>query len=112
MNKFKIIALKLNSIYKNVKKYSKESFPHIKATEKSIEGLYKNNKISLDFSNYPLKQNKKIIKRNSKTNSFNSLIINQIESGIYPPYPCMSGFYPTYNHKLIINKNYSDLKEI
>ena len=102
--------LKLNSIFKSGTKLSKESSPHIKITEKSIEGLNKNRNISLDFSNTPLKQNKKIIKRNTRTNSFNSLIINQTESGIYPAYPYMSGFNPTYNHKLIINKNYSGLK--
>ena len=102
--------LRLNSIFKSGIKLSKESSPHIKITEKSIEGLNKNRNISLDFSNTPLKQNKKIIKRNKRTNSFNSLIINQTESGIYPPYPYMSGFNPTFNHKLIINKNYSGLK--
>ena len=103
--------LKYNSIFKSGTKISKESSPHIKITEKSLEGLNKNRNMSLDFSNTPLKQNKKIIKRNTRTNSFNSLIINQTESGIYPQYPFMSGFNPTYNHKLIINKNFSRTKK-
>ena len=103
--------LKLHSIFKSGTKISKESSPHIKTTEKSIEGFNKNRNISLDFSNTPLKQNKKIIKRNTRTNSFNSLIINQTESGIYPQYPFMSGFNPAYNHKLIINKNISRSKK-
>ena len=102
--------LKFNSLFKGGTKKSKESSPHIKLTEKSIEGINKNRNMSLDFSNTPLKQNKKIIKRNTRTNSFNSLITNQTESGIYPPYPFMSGINPTYNNKLIINKNYSQLK--
>ncbi len=75
--------LKFNSLFKRGTKKSKESSPYIKLTEKSIEGLNKNRNMSLDFSNTPLKQNKKIIKRNTRANSFNSLIINQTESGIY-----------------------------
>ena len=102
---------KFYSTFKSGSKISKESSPHFKITEKSIEGLNKNRNMSLDFSNTPLKQNKKIIKRNTRANSFNSLIINQTESGIYPQYPFMSGFNPTCNHKLIINKNFSCLKK-
>ena len=102
--------LKWNSTWKNGIRVSKESSPHIKITEKSIETLNKNRNISLDFSNTPLKQNKKIIKRNTRTNSFNSLFINQTESGIYPQYPYMSGFNQTCNHKLTINKNITRLK--
>ena len=102
--------LKLHSIFKSGVNISKESSPHIKITEKSIEGLSKNRNMSLDFSNTPLKQNKKIIKRNTRTNSFNSLLINQTESGIYSQYPFMSGFNPVYNHKLVINKNITGLK--
>ena len=52
--------------------------------------------MSLDFSNTPLKQSKKIIKRNTRTNSLNSLLIQQSESGIYPQYPYMTGFNPPY----------------
>ena len=102
--------LKFNSLFKGGTKKSKESSPHIKLTEKSIEGINKNRNMSLDFSNTPLKQNKKIIKRNTRTNSFNSLLINQTESGIYSPYPYMSCFNPGGNHKLMINKNLSGLK--
>ena len=103
--------LKLNSIFKKGKKISKESSPHIKITEKSIDGINKNRNISLDFSNTPLKQNKKIIKRNTRTNSFNSLLINQTESGIYSQYPFLSGINPSYNHKLLINKNILGVKD-
>ena len=102
--------LKLHTIYKSCAKQSKEYSPNIKITEKSLEGLNKNRNMSLDFSNTPLKQIKKIIKSNTRTNSFNSLLINQIESGIYSQYPFMSGYNPIYNHKLIINKNISGLK--
>ena len=102
--------LKFNSLFKRGTKKSKESSPRIKLTEKSIEGVHKNRNMSLDFSNTPLKQNKKIIKRNTRTNSFNSLFINQTESGIYPQYPYMSGFNQTCNHKLTINKNITRLK--
>jgi hypothetical protein len=102
--------LKFNSLFKGGTKKSKESSPHIKLTEKSIEGINKNRNMSLDFSNTPLKQNKKIIKRNTRTNSFNSLLINQTESGLYSPYPYMSGLNPSGNHKLMINKNLSGFK--
>ena len=101
---------KLNSIFKKGMKLSKESPPHIKITEKSIDGLNKNRNISLDFSNTPLKQSKKIIKRNTRTNSFNSLLINQTESGIYPQYPYLSCINPNCNHKLMINKNKLGIK--
>jgi len=102
--------LKLKSIFKNGIKISKESSPNIKITEKSIEGLNKKRNMSLDFSNTPLKQNKKIIKRNTRTNSFNSLQINQTESGIYQQYPYLSGFNSNFNHKLKIKKNLSGFK--
>ena len=102
--------LKIHNIYKNEVKMPKDYSPYIKITEKSIEGLNKNRNISLDFSNTPLKQTKKIIKRNTRTNSLNSLLIQQSESGIYPQYPYMTGFNPPYNHKLIINKNITGLK--
>ena len=102
--------LKFNGLFKGGTKISKESSPHIKLIEKSIEGLNKNRNISLDFSNTPIKQNKKIIKRNTRTNSFNSLLVNQTESGIYNPCPIMSCLNPSGNHKLLINKNYQDLK--
>ena len=102
--------LKFNGLFKGGTKISKESSPHIKLTEKSIEGLNKNRNMSLDFSNTPIKQNKKIIKRNTRTNSFNSLLVNQTESGIYNPCPIMSGLNPSGNHKLLINKNLSGFK--
>lgn len=102
--------LKLKSIFKNGIKISKESSPNIKITEKSTEGLNKKRNMSLDFSNTPLKQNKKIIKRNTRTNSFNSLQINQTESGIYQQYPYLSGFNSNFNHKLKIKKNLSGFK--
>ena len=102
--------LKFNSLFKRGTKKSKESSPYIKLTEKSIEGLNKNRNMSLDFSNTPLKQNKKIIKRNTRANSFNSLIINQTESGIYNPYSHISYLNPGCNHKLMINKNLSGFK--
>ena len=102
--------LKLNSIFKRGIRLSKESSPNIKTTEKSIEGLNKKRNMSLDFSNTPLKQSKKIIKRNTRTNSFNSLLINQTESGIYAQYPYMSGINQNFNHKLMINKNITGFK--
>ena len=102
--------LKFNSLFKRGTKKSKESSPRIKLTEKSIEGVHKNRNMSLDFSNTPLKQNKKIIKRNTRTNSFNSLLINQTESGIYNPYSHMSYLNTGGNHKLMISKNLSEFK--
>ena len=102
--------LKFHNLINNNSRLTKEYSPYLKSTEKSIEGLGKNRNISLDFSNTPIKQNKKIIKRNTRTNSFNSLLINQTESGIYSPYPYMSCFNPGGNHKLMINKNLSGLK--
>ena len=82
--------LKLHNFFKNYSNFSKDYSPYLKTTEKSIENPSKNRNISLDFSNTPIKQNKKVIKRNTRTNSFNSLIINQTEGGLFPPYSYMT----------------------
>ena len=86
-------------IFKSNSKKPKEYSPLVKITEKSIEGISKNRNISLDFSNTPLKQNKKIIKRNTRTNSFNSLFNNQTESGLYTHYPYMNALNQAYSVK-------------
>ena len=101
---------KFNNIFKNGTKISKESSPHIQMTDKSLEGLNRNRNISLDFSNTPMKQGKKIIKRNSRTNSFNSLLINQTESGIYSQYSNMAFINPSLNNRFMANKNMPGLK--
>ena len=102
--------LKINNIFNNHSRLLKEYYPNLKTTEKSIEGLGKNRNISLDFSNTPIKQNKKLIKRNKRTNSFNSLIINQTEGGFYPPSSYMTQINGSKNSKNNINKGILDLK--
>ena len=92
--------LKLQSFFKNYSHLGKDYSQNIKPTEKSIEGLGKNRNISLDFSNTPIKQNKKLIKRNTRTNSFNSLIINQTEGGFFPPYSYMTKLNENKNNQL------------
>ena len=90
----------IHNIFKNCSRLSKDYSPNIKTTEKSIECLGKNKNTSLDFSSTPLKQNKKLIKRNTRTNSFNSLIINNTEAGFYNPYSYIAGINQNNNTKI------------
>ena len=102
--------LKIHNIFNNCSRLTKEYSPYLKPTEKSIEGLGKNRNISLDFSSTPIKQNKKIIKRNTRTNSFNSLIINQTEGGFYPPCSYLTRINGNKNSKTKMNKGALDYK--
>ena len=102
--------LKFPNFFTNYSHFSKDNSPYLKTTEKSVEGIGKNRNTSLDFSNTPIKQNKKVIKRNKRTNSFNSLIINQTEAGFYPPYSYMTGINGNNNNINRINKSLLGLK--
>ena len=103
--------LKLQSFFNNCSRLNKEYSPYLKSTEKSIEGIGKNRNISLDFSNTPIKQNKKLIKRNTRTNSFNSLLINQTEGGLYYPYSYKTKINEKKsNNKIILNKGILNFK--
>jgi hypothetical protein len=103
--------LKLQSFFNNCSHLNKEYSPYLKSTEKSIEGIGKNRNISLDFSNTPIKQNKKLIKRNTRTNSFNSLLINQTEGGLYYPYSYKTKINEKKsNNKIMLNKGILNFK--
>ena len=103
--------LKLQSFFNNCSRLNKEYSPYLKSTEKSIEGIGKNRNISLDFSNTPIKQNKKLIKRNTRTNSFNSLLINQTEGGLYYPYSYKTKINEKKsNNKIMLNKGILNFK--
>ena len=102
--------LKFHNLINNCSRLNKEYSPYLKSTEKSVEGLGKNRNISLDFTNTPIKQNKKIIKRNTRTNSFNSLIINQTEGGFYPQCSYLTKYNGDKNSKSNINKGVLDFK--
>jgi hypothetical protein len=103
--------LKLQSFFNNCSRLNKEYSPYLKSTEKSIEGIGKNRNISLDFSNTPIKQNKKLIKRNIRTNSFNSLLINQTEGGLYYPYSYKTKINEKKsNNKIMLNKGILNFK--
>ena len=103
---------KIGYLYKSVNKFSKNCSPKIKITEKSIEGFNKKRNMSLDFSTSPLKQNKKIIKRNTRTNSLNSHFLNQTDNVMTQNYPFMSGIPSTNNfqYKLMLKKNLTGFK--
>ena len=103
--------LKLQSFFNNCSHLNKEYSPYLKSTEKSIEGIGKNRNISLDFSNTPIKQNKKLIKRNTRTNSFNSLLLNQTEGGLYYPYSYKTKINEQKsNNKIMLNKGILNFK--
>ena len=103
---------KIGYLYKSMNKFSKDCSPKIKITEKSIEGFNKKRNMSLDFSNSPLKQNKKIIQRNTRTNSLNSHFLNQTDNVMTQNYPFISGMPSTNNfqYKLMLKKNLTGFK--
>ena len=55
-------------------------FLNTKPSSKNKDLYYKTNNISLDFASSPIKNCKKIIKRNTRTNSYNSFFYNQTEA--------------------------------
>jgi len=65
---------------KNNINISKENSLNLKISPKNQEGFYKANNISLDFTSSPIKNNKKVIKRNARTNSYNSFLFDKTEN--------------------------------
>ena len=86
----------------------------MKLSSKKQEIFYKSNNISLDFSSTPIKNNKKVIKRNTRRSSYNSLLINQSENIFTNKNPFNSKIVTAdSNSKINLKKNifiFSDIK--
>ena len=72
--------IKMNRKTKNNLNFSKDLSLNIKFSSKNHESIFKPNDKSLDIVSSPIKNNKKVIKRNTRTNSYNSFLCNQTEN--------------------------------
>ena len=74
--------IKMNRKTKNNLNFSKDLSLNIKFSSKNNESIFRANDKSLDIVSSPIKNNKKVIKRNTRTNSYNSFLYNQTENMI------------------------------
>ncbi len=81
----------MNGKSKNNLNFSKEMTLNIKTSSKNHDPFFKANNASLDFASSPIKNNKKVIKRNTRTNSYNSFLYNQTENILTNKNPFNSG---------------------
>lgn len=81
----------MNGKSKNNLNFSKEMSLNIKTSSKNHDPFFKTNNASLDFASSPIKNNKKVIKRNTRTNSYNSFLYNQTENILTTKNPFNSG---------------------
>ena len=72
--------IKMNKKSKNNLNFSKDLSLNIKISSKKQDIFFKPNNTSLDFVSSPIKNNKKVIKRNTRTSSYNSFLYNQTEN--------------------------------
>ena len=82
---------------------------NIKSSSKIKDVYYKENNISLDFASSPIKNCKKVIKRNTRTNSYNSFFCNKTEAIS----TCKNNYIPRiispdFNTKINLKKNIFD----
>ena len=89
---------------KNNLNFSKDLSLNIKISSNNNNTFLKTNNISLDFTSSPIKNNKKVIKRNTRTNSYNSFINNQTENFRTNKNPFNSGII-SFDSKINLKKN-------
>ena len=98
--------IKMNRKPKNNLNISKDLSLNIKFSSKKNETLFKVNEKSLDIVYSPIKNNKKVIKRNTRTNSYNSFLYNQTENMITNKNPFNSNIISVdSNNKINQKKN-------
>ena len=91
---------------KNNLNFSKEMSLNIKFSSKNNDILVKTNNESLDFASSPIKNNKKVIKRNIRTNSYNSFLYNQTQNIMINKNPFNSNIISVdSNCKINLKKN-------
>ena len=89
---------------KNNLNISKDMSLNLKISSNNNNTFFKTNNISLDFASSPIKNNKKVIKRNTRTNSYNSFINNQTENYKTNKNPFNSGII-SFDSKINLKKN-------
>ena len=98
--------IKMNRKAKNNLNFSKDLSLNIKFSSKNNESIFKANDKSLDIVSSPIKNNKKVIKRNTRTNSYNSFLYNQTENMITNKNPFNSNIISVdSNNKINQKKN-------
>ena len=98
--------IKMNRKTKNNLNFSKDLSLNIKFSSKNNESIFKANDKSLDIVSSPIKNNKKVIKRNTRTNSYNSFLYNQTENMITNKNPFNSNIISVdSNNKINQKKN-------
>jgi len=98
--------IKMNGKSKNNLNFSKEMSLNIKTSSKNHDPFFKTNNASLDFASSPIKNNKKVIKRNTRTNSYNSFLYNQTENILTTKNPFNSGIFSVDSStKINLKKN-------
>ena len=106
--------IKMNKKSKNNLNFSKDLSLNIKISSKNQDAFFKTNNTSLDFVSSPIKNSKKVIKRNTRTTSYSSLLYNQTENIISNKNPFNSNkISADSNNKINLNKNiftFSNLK--
>ena len=107
--------IKMNKKSKNNINYSKDLSLNIKISSKKQETFFKPNNTSLDFVSSPIKNNKKVIKRNTRTNSYNSFLYNQTENALTNKNKLNSNIISVdSNNKINLKKNgltFSNIKQ-
>ena len=97
--------IKMKGKQKNNLNLSKEMSLNLKISSKNNNNTFlKANNVSLDFTSSPIKNNKKVIKRNTRTNSYNSFLYNQTENYITNKNPFNSGII-SFDSKINLKKN-------
>ena len=96
--------IKMKGKQKNNLNFSKDLSLNIKISSNNNNTFLKTNNISLDFTSSPIKNNKKVIKRNTRTNSYNSFINNQTENFRTNKNPFNSGII-SFDSKINLKKN-------
>ncbi len=98
--------IKMKGKQKNNLNLSKEMSLNLKISSKNNNNTFlKANNVSLDFTSSPIKNNKKVIKRNTRTNSYNSFLYNQTENYITNKNPFNSGII-SFDSKINLKKKY------
>ena len=96
--------IKMKGKQKNNLNISKDMSLNLKISSNNNNTFFKTNNISLDFASSPIKNNKKVIKRNTRTNSYNSFINNQTENYKTNKNPFNSGII-SFDSKINLKKN-------
>ncbi len=104
----------MNKKLKNNLNFSKDLSLNVKVSSKNPDIFFKANNTSLDFVSSPIKNSKKVIKRNTRTTSYSSLLYNQTENIISNKNQIRSNkISADSNNKISLNKNifiFSNLK--